>query len=237
MLKIAVCDDDEFIVETMKTLLERYFKRIKIECGINYYNDGKKLLESEIVYDFLFLDIEMGELNGIDVSKKLRLKNSASFVFFITSHETFLDDALDTRPFRYLRKPIDEKRLYSGIDSALKLMYAEKPSIVVTSKKECIKISASDIVYITISNRKALVITKKDEILTDEKYQLVKDKLPKNLFVASHNSFVVNLEYVFKFNTNNITLRCGDKEYVVDISRRNYKGFYNKFFEYVRNKN
>ena len=58
MFKIAICDDEDTLIQELRGLLERY----AAECGMEFcffsYHDGSELLEQyNLEYDLIFLDI------------------------------------------------------------------------------------------------------------------------------------------------------------------------------------
>lgn len=61
MLKIAVCDDNESFLETLKKIISEsardYFKDIKVQC----FNNGQRLLyqHKRLFFDVIFLDIDI----------------------------------------------------------------------------------------------------------------------------------------------------------------------------------
>ena len=62
MIRIAVCDDDERMLEQTLKLLKRYRKAHLVT---DVYTSGKALLTAGKTYDIVLLDIDMDGLNGI----------------------------------------------------------------------------------------------------------------------------------------------------------------------------
>ena len=66
MLKIAVCDDNESFLETLKKIISEnainYFKDVNVQG----FNNGQGLLNQHkhIFFDVIFLDIDMPEFTG-----------------------------------------------------------------------------------------------------------------------------------------------------------------------------
>lgn len=110
-MKIAICDDDEWIRRHLESLIE---KMLHVKADL--YAAGEDLLSSEIDYDILFLDIcleksESGcKIDGMETAKRLRQK-SDSLIIFITAMPDYVYEAYDVEAFHYLLKPIDEEKL------------------------------------------------------------------------------------------------------------------------------
>ena len=74
--RIAICDDVEVERFVLKRQLMVYFQTNGREAQIQEYESGESLLadieEGYIWPDLIFLDIYMGDLNGMDTARKLR---------------------------------------------------------------------------------------------------------------------------------------------------------------------
>lgn len=73
MIKIGICEDEKEIQDLIETYLHSILKSINIDYEIKKYNLGEELLESNLKeIDILFLDIQMGQINGMDTARKIR---------------------------------------------------------------------------------------------------------------------------------------------------------------------
>ena len=86
MLKIAVCDDNESFLETLKKIISEnainYFKDVNVQG----FNNGQGLLNQHkhIFFDVIFLDIDMPEFTGFDVAEILRKQRRDCYIIFVT---------------------------------------------------------------------------------------------------------------------------------------------------------
>lgn len=67
-VKIAVCDDEVYFQDRIKELLQKYFKENGLAVSIDLYESGAAFCSNPDnfkAYDVVFLDIEMGEMNGM----------------------------------------------------------------------------------------------------------------------------------------------------------------------------
>ena len=73
MIKIGICEDEKEIQDLIETYLHSILKSINIDYEIKKYNLGEELLESNLKeIDILLLDIQMGQINGMDTARKIR---------------------------------------------------------------------------------------------------------------------------------------------------------------------
>ena len=75
-----------------------------IEHCIDLYNSPSELEKSDKLYDIVFLDVEMRNTTGIEVAKRINKEAENCLIFFVTNYETYLDEALNVRAFRFWKK-------------------------------------------------------------------------------------------------------------------------------------
>lgn len=236
-MRVLICDDEFFAVDSINKMVAEYFSERNISAEIIAETDSAKVIADNITYDIAFLDVEMPKHGGLEIAKHLLSLNSNTIVFIITSHQGYLDSAMDLRVFRFLPKPPDRQRIFSGLDSAIRF-YNENTRILLTDGSTAQRIYVRDILYITIHKRKTLVVTKSDEIISDRSLAEWKDILPDTCFAQPHYSYLVNLQSVERLEKDTIILQKNNSETVkVKISQRKYKDFKNRFFNYISQEN
>lgn len=106
-MKIAVCDDDKRTIDHLTLLI----KEKESNASVVSFENGKTMLNTQDVFDMYFLDIEMGEISGLDVAKHIRAVEEKrnmekSIIIFITGYREYMEYAFDVNAFHYLVKPI-----------------------------------------------------------------------------------------------------------------------------------
>lgn len=59
MLNIAICDDDQRIIDRIEKFINVFVLENELNCRLHKFSDGKELLDSSQQFDLIFLDIEM----------------------------------------------------------------------------------------------------------------------------------------------------------------------------------
>ena len=88
-LKIAICDDEQLQTEHLKAATEQWSICAGHTTDICTFSSAEEFLfayEDDKSFDILLLDVEMRELSGIALAKKIRVENKRSEIIFITSH-------------------------------------------------------------------------------------------------------------------------------------------------------
>lgn len=109
MIKILICEDIERDKLHLHQLLDSFLQSNKISYKIDYlenFDVGSNLF---LEYDLIFLDIELGDYNGIEIASKIRTYNRSSIIIITSSFKKYLIDGYKIEAKRYLIKPIDEK--------------------------------------------------------------------------------------------------------------------------------
>lgn len=234
ILNVAICDGDIADLQSEKTIIHSVFADKQIQHTIKIFSIPQELLASDLEYDMVFLDIEMKDISGIDLAKRILAEKKDCFVFFITNHSIYLDDAFDIKAFRYFSKPLDKTRLSSGIDSAVRKIRDSISTIILTNfqNKLTINIELSSIIYIETDKRRTHVVSADYDFIAEEPFSAVKKQIETQVgyFALPHQSFFVNLRYVTCYNKQDVFLTYGKKQYKIDMSRRGYAGFDKKMF-------
>ena len=207
MIKIIMCDDDRKFIEQFEKLILKYFENSHREVIVERYYSAEELLLSDTkIIDIAFLDVEMKDINGIQLGYEIQKKYPHAVLFIITSYSQYLDEAMDLKVFRYLEKPVDETRLFRGLDIVLR----ETHKISFISDNAETEMNENEIVCIYTSLRKTSVLTDKGEIVTSK--TTIKEWQKKlsvcNSFSSPHYSYIVHLNYVTGIYDDEITVQC-----------------------------
>lgn len=234
-MRILLCDDDPAVLQQMERLLRKFFQQIGAKPPeIALYTDGEKLIQSHDTGEIAFLDVEMPGLSGIYTGERLKKANPRIKIFILTSYMDYLDEAMKFHVFRYLSKPVDEKRLFRNMKEALYQIEMETEPVPIETKDGIIVRQAEEIVYIETDRRKTNIIT------VDQVYETVHPMrdwdalLQIGCFFQTHRSFIVNMRYVTAFTKDIVTLADpGGQTYTAYLTKRNYSSFKNAFFLYL----
>lgn len=229
-MKIAICDDNHVYVDEIKRMTEGFLENEISELQIYPFYNSEELYHSTETFDIAFLDIEMPPYSGIEVAKKLKEANPHIIIFIITSHNQYLDDAMDLNVFRYIQKPLDAKRLKAGLEKALKRIDDTIINFYLKQGKVSNSVTSNDIIYIETVGRSTKVVTVSSEYLSENKMAFWKEKLIASFFYRVHKSYIVNMNYITDYQRDSLVLF---KKYQVPISYRKQAEFRKVFLSYI----
>ncbi len=130
MYRAAICDDIPADITYLDTMLKKWADDTGTAIQIESFLSAEAFLfqyEDNKSYDILFLDIEMGKMSGMELAKKIRQKNRAVQIIFITGYMEYIAEGYDVEALHYLLKPVTEIKLRDVLVRAVdKLKHKEK---------------------------------------------------------------------------------------------------------------
>lgn len=209
MLNIAIIEDQPVysreLIHAIRTCT--YYEKIEINC----FTSGESFCASDwqsASYGAVFIDIELGEMNGLEAAQILRQKGYRNMIVFTTNYEQFVYDGYEIEAFRYLLKPVKQEDIQACMERLEKTARGNTLVFSFKRKKHCIPYH--DILYISSCGHYLTIHTKEQDY--EWKYLLknLQPELP-NQFVRCHRSFVVNLDYMRKLDGKRIFLKNGEE--------------------------
>lgn len=229
IINIVVCDDDQDFLDNIQKELFHLANTLNIAIETYLYTDGNKVVDliynDKEDFDILFLDIDMPDISGLEVAKKLREKGSDIILIFISAHEQYVFDSIEYNPFRYIRKNRVKKELPVAMRAACsQLAELEDNNIVVKTEYEEVKIKHSDIMYFETAARKVGIHLSNGEVLAVRKtIKELCEELNNEDFIRIHSGCVANAKYIDKFSSYDITLDNGEQLIVSRTRVKNVK--------------
>ncbi|MBD5545568.1 MAG: response regulator transcription factor [Lachnospiraceae bacterium] len=181
--------------------------------------------------DLLFLDIEMPGMNGIYVGNELKKRNRNIIIFIVTSYSEYLDEAMRFHVFRYLSKPLDKQRFFRNVKDAIDLYSSINQKLPIETRQGVHTMSVSSIIAVEGQRRKVIVHTIQGDYESIHNMQYWFHTLPKNRFIQTHRSFIINFEHVSDFDHTLIHLDEGRLN--AYLTRRKYSSFKEAYLLYL----
>ena len=112
----ALCVDDEAI---LLNVLKKAVEESPDIDEVFGFSSGKKALEwaRDNQFDIAFLDIQIGQMTGLDLAKELKEIYPTLPVVFCTGYGQYALDAFKVHAVGYLTKPIYAKDVQEQIDN------------------------------------------------------------------------------------------------------------------------
>jgi len=172
-----------------------------------------KILQEQAI-DLMFLDIQMPKLIGTSFLRTLRIQPK---VIFTTAYKEYAVEAFELDAIDYLLKPVTLERLIkavnkvsleplNGVDEEHKILEQEG-FVYFRSDRKMIKVKYEDIIYIETMKDYVKVMRMKDKpLLVKQSISSLENMLPANQFVRIHRSFIISIQKITAFTTQDIEI-------------------------------
>lgn len=229
--RIGVCDDETLQVKVNMLYINEIAKKNHIDVEVKGMTKVETLYKfmDENRFDLIFLDIDMGEVSGLEAAERIMAKYPDTEIVFLTGHREFANEAFDVEAAGYIVKPIDEKKLERVLMKSMKHIMAQnmtesQASLVVNVENLKNKINQSDIIYIERSGPKSVIYTGTKEYSVYETLTALYERLAENKFIRISQSFVINKDFIKEIKGGIVYMKNGG-EFVIG---RTYKKEVNK---------
>ncbi len=231
--RIAIVDDDRLFADQLATMVVGLYARHEVAHTIHRYGSANDLLEAlqtGCQYDIMFLDIVMGDLNGISLAEKIRAMGIQAIIVFVTSTKEYALEGYRVLALQYLLKPVQETELEALFETAYALIKSRRSggSLLIHTRQDYRRIPYDEIEYIEQVNRKAVVHTFTKTLGSDRTLRELHQTLPQNIFLRCHQGYVVNLQQVASLSASHLKLRNGTS---LPVSRSHAKEMKIAFFD------
>lgn len=249
MIKTLIIDDEFNAREFLERLLMRYFPNKFLIIAKCESVDEAILAIEKFNPELVFLDIQMPNKNGFQLFKELKTINFE--VIFTTAHSEFAIDAIKCSALDYLLKPINfidlvetvkkyDNRMHKASQQEKLMLLIEnldtgnsaynKIALPTETGFELVKTNA--ILYCEAdSNYCKIVCLDGRKIVLSKTLKFIEDLLPTSIFQRIHKSYLVNLNYVTRFNkTNELLVELTNGE-TLPVSIRKKEEFINAIIQ------
>lgn len=214
-MKCILVDDEPLAREGLQKLLVGISSVELVESFSNAM-DAHAFLKKHVV-DVVFLDIEMGELNGLEFAKSL---TNSTLVIFITAYPQYALDSYEIDAIDYLVKPVRTVRLLKAVNKAenyLKLLQrsseeppkvtVENEHVYIKSDRKYIKIFFKEILYIEGLKDYVVIQTESKKVLTAMNIKTINLQLPETIFTRISKSFIVNIGHITSVDNHSVYIK------------------------------
>ena len=229
-LKIAICDDEQSQIEYITSLVSLWGVKEEHNCEIRTFMSAESFLfeyEDDKTYDILLLDVEMKNITGIELAKRIRKDNNRAEIVFITSHFEFVGEGYEVDALHYLIKPILPDKLAQVLTKATEKLSVEPPSVVISCDGETVKLYVNDILYVESFLHYIVIHTKDKEYKIKENISTFQEKLSDDFF-RIHRSYIASLKHITQISRTSISI--GKIE--LPLSRGKYDDVNRAFIEH-----
>jgi two-component system, LytTR family, response regulator len=203
--RTIVVDDEPLARHTLRLLLAREEDfAIVAECG--HGAEAIAVIRREHP-DVLFLDVQMPEVDGFEVLRRLD-PGEIPAVIFVTAFDRYALQAFEQHALDYLLKPFSDERFavvlartrvrlreraFASLADLLSTRTPERRQLVIRDGGRTVVVPHDDIVWIEAEDYCARIHMRGRTLLVRESLRTLEDSLDRDGFVRVHRSAIANV--------------------------------------------
>lgn len=228
MLQIAICDDDRCFAQKLAALLEGCAAGAEEEFNVAVFTDAPAFLSSAVeTYDAAFLDVRMGDVNGMEVARDLKRRNAKAVLIFVSAYLEFACKGYELDAFRYLLKEDLIKDFPVCMRDLLKKLDAQRQTFCFsTTDGKSIRLPLMEIDYIESQDHNVLVHARQADYNVHETFSAFTAQISSADFMLVQRSFFVNMRNVTSIKHYTLEVRDGT---AISISRKSKAAVMKRF--------
>ena len=197
MIKAIAVDDEPLALIVIENYCARN-EHVELVKTFSNVKDAQKYM-NQFPIDLLFLDIQISRTNGMDFYRTMEKKVP---VIFTTAFAEYAVDGFNVSALDYLLKPIEYERFEEAVNKAVLILVDKKLAedhefLTIRADYKLNKIPYEDIVYLEgLDDYVKIHLEDGKKITARISMKSILEKLPENLFVRVHRSFIVPIKKI-----------------------------------------
>lgn len=230
-MRIAVCDDEPAAAALLAGQIAAYLDKTHMAYETVCFASANALLASETSFEIVFLDIRMEGINGMEAAARIRARDAACVLVFVTALPEYVYDAFAVEAADYLLKPVRQEKFDAVLARILARLSARREAFLTVRRgpwQSVVKLS--EIYYCEVISRKVYLHLR--EAVLDYYSSLEElEALLDAQFFRCHRSYLVNLRHVRSSGPGELTLANGAR---VPVARSRRQALSEAMLAYLR---
>ena len=225
MYKVAIINHNDEIYR----IINDTFKNYGIELDITCFNDFMNIKK---IFDFLFINVDISNLNNIQFIKKYLSIHNNTLVVIIDDNYDSLFNYGNLHFFDFVKKD----SLYLGLTNSIKHIVSkineQQHFITINNKSGIINIACNEIIFCKSQGHTCFIYTDSDTYQTTKyKLSMLEQFINSCDFYMINRSCLINWNYVYKIDDKNIVLK---NKTILKISKNRYKNVLLAYQKYIK---
>ena len=225
MYKVAIINHNDEIYR----IINDTFKNYGIEIDITCFNDFMNIKK---IFDFLFINVDISNLNNIQFIKKYLSIHNNTLVVIIDDNYDSLFNYGNLHFFDFVKKD----SLYLGLTNSIKHIVSkineQQHFITINNKSGIINIACNEIIFCKSQGHTCFIYTDSDTYQTTKyKLSMLEQFINACDLYMINRSCLINWNYVYKIDDKNIVLK---NKTILKISKNRYKNVLLAYQKYIK---
>ncbi len=231
MIRIAVCEDSIPI----QAQIEDHISEMLTDCPVEVFSSGEELLSflsrEKRRFSLYLMDISLPGISGIETAAAIRERDPYALIIYITDYKEYVYEVFETLPYRFITKPIDKDIFHKAISDAVNYITDRGELFHFHVDRIQYQIPFQEIIYFESDLRRVTLHTGKEAFSFYGRLRDLSEHLNPMLFVRTHASYLVNMEFIRSIRDAEVLLSTGEH---IPVSRKYRPSVRDKHLEYMK---
>ncbi len=237
VFRTCIVEDNSEARDTLCSLMKEYEKNARGGAdtfNIACFSDALSFLdEFGGNYDFVFMDIELPHMDGMEAARRLREKDGKVIIIFVTNMAQYAIKGYEVGALDFIVKPIRYESFAMKMDKAIERSKAVSgKEIWISERGTKRRLRTEDIKYVEVVHNSCIYHTVHGDFSTYDQLYNVCEMLKDAPFALCNRCFLVNFMHVTAIGDLSVTV-AGES---LQISRSKKKAFLTGLNEYLGGK-
>lgn len=198
MVNVAIVEDERGAMEVIESYLLRYSKEKQEEFHSVWFDNPINFLTNyNMNYELVLLDIELPDMNGMDVARKMREMDSTVTLIFVTNMAQYAISGYEVDADDFVVKPVSYHDFALKLERVLKkIKKKDDAKIILNYDGEVKFMPAKNVRFIEVIKHKLIYHTLDGNFEMRGSLKKIAPMLLENGFAKCNNYCLVNLRYV-----------------------------------------
>ena len=231
MYRVVIVEDESAEMQRLQELLLRYGQENSITFDIRTYTSALTFLgdyQKEI--DIVFMDIELPDVNGMEICRRLRKQDTEVMIIFVTNMAQFAVQGYEVEAQDFIVKPVQYSEFSLKLRKALgRLERKNDQCILLQSGGTVSRVNLKELYYVEVAEHTVTYHTETGTIEVIGSLKSAEQMLAGKGFSRCNYCYLVNLRLVREFHDGDVVLFNGE---TLRVSRNRRKEFLQALAEF-----
>ena len=225
-MNIALIDDEAAILENVRKCVENEIVP-QDEVNLSAYTRAEDFLqemEQGYEFDILFSDIDMPDMGGLELGKRLHEKGGSPYLVFLTAYLEYAAESYIIEAYQYILKEDMEKRLPPILRQLIDRVKKEKKQfrMVGTLVNNKVRVYYRDMIYIEKDKGSKYICYITEHGIYKERITLKKliEELASDEFILIERRYIINVSHIASMKDGTVLM---DNEVKIFVNRISFK--------------
>ena len=227
-MNIALIDDETAILEDVRKCVEN---EILPQDEVNLFTYSRaeaffQKMEQGSEFDILVSDIDMPDMSGLELGKRLHEEGGGPYLVFLTAYLEYASESYIIEAYQYILKEDMEKRLPPILRQLIDRVKKEKQQFrMIGTPTSKVRVYYRDMIYIEKEKGSKYICYITEHAIYKERISLKKlsEKLESDEFILIERGYIINVSHIASMKDGMVLMDNGARIFVNRISFKKIK--------------